>query len=151
MAELGIPSPLGALTLTEAGGDLVAVRWQVCAQDQPTPLLEEAASQFAAYFAGTLQAFDLPWRVDRSDAQARACAAMAAIPFGTTRSYGDLAKDVGVSAQAMGQLCGANPLPILVPCHRVLRATGLGGFSGGRGIEDKVWLLRHEGAAGLLL
>lgn len=151
MAELGISSPLGALTLIEREGAIVAVRWQECLAEEPTVLLRAAAEQFDAYFDGRLHAFDLPWRVDKSDAQARACAAMAAIPFGETREYGTLAKDIGVSAQVMGQLCGSNPLPILVPCHRVVSATGLGGFSGGRGVEDKVWLLRHEGAAGLLI
>ena len=74
---------------------------------------------------------------------------MAAIPFGQVRTYGDLARDLGVSAQAMGQLCGANPLPVIVPCHRVVGAAGLGGFSGAGGVETKAWLLRHEG--GLLI
>jgi methylated-DNA-[protein]-cysteine S-methyltransferase len=58
---------------------------------------------------------------------------------------------LGAPAQAIGQACGANPLPILIPCHRVLSATGLGGFSAPGGVDTKVWLLRHEGAAGLLL
>jgi len=152
MVEFQIPSPLGALTLTEHDNALVSVAWGPCATPQPTALLDEAAAQFAAYFDGRLQCFDLPWRVEKSAAQARACAAMAAIPFGETRTYGDLAKDLGVSAQSMGQLAGGNPMPILVPCHRVMGAGGkLTGFSGGRGVEDKVWLLRHESAAGLLI
>lgn len=76
---------------------------------------------------------------------------MAAIPFGATRSYGDLAREIGRPAQAIGQACGANPIPILIPCHRVLAARGLGGFSAWGGVETKVWLLRHEGAAALLI
>ena len=66
-------------------------------------------------------------------------------------SYGDVAQEVGLPAQAVGQACGANRIPILIPCHRILGANGLGGFSAPGGVETKVWLLRHEGAAGLLI
>jgi methylated-DNA-[protein]-cysteine S-methyltransferase len=76
---------------------------------------------------------------------------MAAIPHGHTRTYGDIARAVGAPAQAVGQACGANPLPILIPCHRVLGRNTLGGFSAPGGVETKVALLRHEGAAGLLI
>ncbi len=76
---------------------------------------------------------------------------MCAIPFGETRTYGDLARALGVPAQAIGQACGANPVPVIVPCHRVLGAAGLGGYSAPGGVETKVALLRHEGAASLLL
>ncbi len=76
---------------------------------------------------------------------------MSAIPFGETRTYGELAQQLGVPAQAIGQACGGNPIPILIPCHRVLGANGLGGYSGDGGVETKVWLLRHERAAGLLI
>ncbi|MCB1350992.1 MAG: MGMT family protein, partial [Maritimibacter sp.] len=68
-----------------------------------------------------------------------------------TRTYGEIAADLGASAQAVGNACGANPIPILIPCHRVLGATGLGGYSGAGGIETKVALLRLEGAGGLLI
>ena len=76
---------------------------------------------------------------------------MAAIPYGETRSYGDLARALQAPAQAIGQACGANPIPILIPCHRVVGATGLGGFSARGGVETKVALLKLEGAASLLL
>ncbi|MEM6587696.1 MAG: MGMT family protein [Pseudomonadota bacterium] len=66
-------------------------------------------------------------------------------------TYGDIASRVGLPAQAVGAACGGNPIPVIIPCHRVLGADNLGGFSGGVGIETKVWLLRHEGAAGLLI
>jgi methylated-DNA-[protein]-cysteine S-methyltransferase len=107
--------------------------------------------QLSAYFAGELQDFDLPLAPHGSDLQRRVCAVMAAIPFGDTRTYGQIATQLGVPAQAIGQACGGNPIPVLIPCHRVLGATGLGGFSGEGGVETKVWLLRHEGAAGLLI
>jgi methylated-DNA-[protein]-cysteine S-methyltransferase len=150
MIARSIPSPFGPLTLSEAEGALVSVDWRGGANGESALLLESEA-QFTAYFAGDLERFDLPWRVEKSEAQARACAAMTAIPRGETRTYGELAKVLGVSAQAMGQLCGGNPLPILVPCHRVLGTQGLGGFSAPGGVETKVQLLRLEGAGGFLL
>ncbi len=76
---------------------------------------------------------------------------MLAIPWSETREYGDIARALGVPAQAVGGACGGNSIPVIIPCHRVLGAAGLGGYSGAGGIETKVWLLRHEGAAGLLL
>uniref|UniRef100_UPI003EC0E69D methylated-DNA--[protein]-cysteine S-methyltransferase n=1 Tax=Primorskyibacter sedentarius TaxID=745311 RepID=UPI003EC0E69D len=81
----------------------------------------------------------------------RTCDAMSAIPFGETRTYGEIAKALGAPAQAIGQACGGNPIPLIIPCHRVLAASNLGGFSGRHGIETKVWLLKHEGAASLLI
>ena len=72
---------------------------------------------------------------------------MLEIPFGQTRSYGEIAKTLGVAAQPIGQACGGNSIPIVIPCHRVLAADGkTGGFSGGTGVETKLALLRHEGA-----
>lgn len=147
---LSMASPLGELTVWEEGGALTALSWEAGHETQ-TDLLTRAVTQLAAYFDGTLTTFDLPITIHASDAQQRACAAMAAIPFGETRTYGELAKELKLSAQAMGQLCGGNPLPIIVPCHRVLGTNGLGGFSARGGVESKVWLLRHEGAAGLLI
>jgi len=105
----------------------------------------------AEYFAGTRRDFDLPLRIEASAAQQAACAAMRAIPMGETRTYGEIAAELKVSAQAMGQLCGHNPIPLIVPCHRVLGATGLGGFSAPGGVETKVFLLRHEHAGGMLI
>lgn len=150
MPSLTVTTPVGALTLTEANGGITTVTWGGAADDQ-TVLLKDAATQIAAYFAGDLHDFDLPLAVAGSDLQRKTCAAMQAIPYGETRTYGDLARALGVPAQAIGQACGGNPIPIIIPCHRVLGATSLGGFSGGTGIETKVALLKHEGAAGLLI
>ena len=72
--------------------------------------------------------------------------AMADIPLGETRTYGEIARAVGAPAQAVGQACGANPLPILIPCHRVTGTDWFGGFSAPGGVETKAALLRHEGA-----
>ncbi len=115
------------------------------------PIAQAAVAQLSDYFAGAREIFDLPLAPEGSDFQRKFGAALCAIPFGDTRTYGDLARDLGVPAQAIGQACGANPIPIIIPCHRVLGATGLGGFSGAGGVECKVALLRHEGAASLLI
>ena len=76
---------------------------------------------------------------------------MQAIPKGSTRSYGEIAKDLGVPPQPVGQACGANPIPVIIPCHRVVGGEGIGGFSGSGGVETKIKLLRFEGAYSLLL
>lgn len=146
-----LATPVGTLAVTEQGGAITAVAWSGTARGPRTPLLDAALHQLAAYFDGRLRVFDLPLRVEGSEFQRAVCDAIAAIPFGQTRSYGDLAKELGAPPQAIGTACGGNPIPVIIPCHRVLGANGLGGFSGAGGVETKVALLRHEGAAGLLI
>ena len=148
---LTCPSPLGPLTLWAAEDRITGLEWGSGGAARGAAILEDAAAELTRYFQGTLTSFDLPLAPPRSAAQRAWRAACLAIPFGETRTYGELGRSLGWPAQAVGQACGSNPIPILVPCHRVLAATGLGGFSGGRGIEDKVALLRHEGAASLLI
>jgi len=146
-----VETQFGRLFLTDKDGAIVRVDWRGVASGTVTPVLQEAADQLRAYDAGRLQDFDLPLRVAGSDFQRAVCDAMRAIPFGYTRTYGEIARDVGRPAQAVGQACGGNPIPVIVPCHRVMGAKGLTGFSGAGGVETKVALLRHEGAAGLLI
>lgn len=148
--ELTVDTPVGAVTITQTDDAITALRWggHGCGD---SPLLRDAATQLDQYFNGDRREFDLPLRVDASPTQARICAAIAAIPHGQTRTYGDLARALDLPAQAVGRGCGGNPIPIFIPCHRVLGAQGLGGFSGGAGVDTKVWLLRHEGAGGLLI
>lgn len=150
-----LQSPVGPLSLVVRGGRIRALRWAAEAGGIDTDpadlaLMHEALAQLAAYFDRRLTRFDLPLEVG-AGRQADVLRALLAIPYGRTRSYGDLARELGMGAQAMGRACGSNPLPILIPCHRVVSATGLGGYSGAGGIETKVLLLRLEGAAGLLL
>lgn len=149
MPELTCPSPFGPLTVREEDGRIAALRWGGAASDE-TPLLTEARDQLAAYFAGTRRAFDLPVAF-QPGLQGEVMRAMCAIPFGETRTYGDLARALDAPAQAIGQACGGNPVPIIVPCHRILGASGLGGYSAPGGVETKVALLKHEGAASLLI
>jgi methylated-DNA-[protein]-cysteine S-methyltransferase len=149
IAHPTLATPLGPLSVTEDAGRIVRLDWH--AQERCATALEaEALAQLQAYFDGRLTRFDVP--LDFGHAlHARVRSAMAAIPFGQTLTYGEIARAVQAPAQAVGQACGANPLPILIPCHRVLGAKTLGGFSAKGGVETKVWLLRHEKAAGLLI
>ena len=149
--QAAFDTPLGRLVLTEDGGAITRLRWSEDeAAGAGSPLLAEAGAQLAEYFAGRRTRFDLPLALGEGF-RGRFLQALCDIPFGETRRYGDLAGVLGVSAQAIGQACGANPIPVIVPCHRVLGAQGLGGFSAPGGVETKVALLRLEGAAGLLI
>jgi len=145
-----VETPLGWLCVTEEDGAVTRLDWRRSGADE-TPLLLEAERQLAAYFAGRLESFDLPLRPPGDALQGRVSAAMRAIPYGRTREYGEIAREIGAPAQAVGQACGRNAIPVIVPCHRVVGAGGLGGFSAPGGIETKVALLRHEGAYSLLL
>ncbi len=152
MRHLSLDSPVGPLTVWADAGGIRRLDWQANADSaDPGAALVAARDQLCEYFAGARRDFDLPLAPGGGDFQRRFYAALCAIPFGVTRTYGDLARELGVPAQAIGQACGANPIPILIPCHRVLGANGLGGFSGAGGIEAKVALLRLEGAGSLLL
>jgi len=148
MPRLAIDSPLGRLTLFEEDGRLTALDWYgKRAAGEPTPLLLEARRQLASYFAGRRHIFELPLAPVGSPFERRVWQLMSDIPYGETRTYGELARDLAAAPRAVGQACGRNPLPILIPCHRVLAADGrLGGYSGGGGAETKRRLLLLEGA-----
>ena len=140
-------SPVGDLTISEDGGAIVSVDWGWGSIQHTTPLLDEAKDQLDRYFDGDKKKFALPLIPHGTPFQQRVWAAMRRIPYGRTTSYGELAKTVGSAARAVGRSCGQNPLPILIPCHRVVGADGrLGGYSGEGGLETKTALLRLEGA-----
>lgn len=151
MATLSVDTQFGRVGITEQDGAIVALDWDGVDKGEPTPLLREAVAQMRAYDEGRLEKFELPTHVKGSDFQRAVCDVMAAIPFGYTRTYGEIGKELGQPAQAVGQACGGNPIAIIIPCHRVMGAKGLTGFSAKGGIETKVALLRHEGAASLLI
>ncbi len=145
MNRAGIVGPFGPVALVESGGVLVGLEWRLPEVTGESALLTEGLAQLAAYFERRLVRFDLPmdWGTGLNAAVRRA---MADIPLGETRTYGQIAKAVGAAPQAVGQACGANPLPILIPCHRVTGTDWFGGFSAPGGVETKAALLRHEGA-----
>lgn len=148
-----IPSPLGDLVLAATDDGLVQVHLPVERHPRPIigdpdpghPVLGRAIEQFAAYFAGELVAFDLPLAASGTPFQQQVWAALLDIPYGETCSYGAIAKAIGhpSASRAVGAANGRNPLAIIVPCHRVIGASGdLTGYGGG--MPAKVWLLAHE-------
>ena len=145
MIRAGIIGPFGPVALVEREGLLVGLEWRLPEVQGESALLAEGLAQLAAYFDRRLTRFDLPldWGTGLNAAVRRA---MADIPQGETRTYGQIAKAVGAAPQAVGQACGANSLPIIIPCHRVTGTDWFGGFSAPGGVETKAALLRHEGA-----
>ena len=134
------------LSLFEDDGNLVALEWGKTADKQPSPLLEEARRQLNAYFDGTLQDFDLPLAPEGTSCQRAVWDQLRRIPFGVAQTYADIAKVVNNAPRAVGGACGRNPIPIIIPCHRVIAKGGrLGGFSGFAGLKTKRRLLRLEG------
>lgn len=150
MPALTCKSPIGSLTLTDENAAITRLDWGGDAI-HATPLLLEAKRQLALYFDGKLTEFDLPLAPRASPKQLRFLDALREIPYGETRTYGQMAKALGISPQAAGQACGANPIAIMIPCHRVTGTGNLGGFSAPDGIEKKVALLKLEGAASILV
>ncbi|MEX3010926.1 methylated-DNA--[protein]-cysteine S-methyltransferase [Hoeflea sp. TYP-13] len=150
-----IDTPIGLIVVVETDGKIARLLWgrdtALYEPTEETPLLKEARRQLAAYFDGKLTEFDLPLQLSSNPFEKRVQEAMLAIPLGETRTYGDIAKALDTYGQPVGQACGANSIPIIVPCHRVLSATGVGGFSGEGGVEMKIHLLKHEGGFPYLL
>jgi methylated-DNA-[protein]-cysteine S-methyltransferase len=150
MPQTVVETPIGPLGLVAGETALRAVLFdgrRIRARER-SPVLAEAARQLDGYFAGELLTFDLPLELRGTDFQRRCWEALASIPYGQTVSYGEQARRLGLgsdAARAVGAANGQNPLPIILPCHRVLGADGsLTGFGGG--LEVKRFLLEHEGA-----
>ena len=149
MPSRSVDTPIGTLGLVATEVGLSRVRWS--AKGLPAAscaALDDAAAQLEAYFAGELTAFDLPLDLDGTEFQRRCWLALATIPYGQTVSYGEQSRRIGLgpdSARAVGAANGQNPLPLVLPCHRVIGADGsLTGFGGG--LHIKRFLLEHEGA-----
>jgi len=146
MPQLSLHSPVGDLSVSEDDGAIVAIDWGWGRDQNSTPLLKEAIKQLNAYFDGKLTDFDLPLSPFGSSFQKSVWRQMCKIPSGEVRTYGTLAAKLKASARAVGTACGRNPIPIIIPCHRVVSTQGLGGYSGSGGLETKVALLRLEKA-----
>jgi len=144
-----VESPVGRLALEADGEALTGVRWASGGErirDKPSPVLEEARRQLERYFARSLKSFDLPLAGRGTDFQKSVWKMMREIPYGETATYGGMAMALGSGPRAVGMACGRNPIPIIVPCHRVLGSGGKeGGFSGGQGLPTKRKLLALEG------
>jgi methylated-DNA-[protein]-cysteine S-methyltransferase len=149
-----VDSPIGPLVLIASDAGLRAVVFggrRIPAEGR-SPVLSEAVRQLEAYFDGELLTFDLPLELHGTEFQRRCWLALGSIPYGQTVSYGQQARRLGLgseAARAVGAANGRNPLPIILPCHRVIGADGsLIGFGGG--LHMKRFLLEHEGALLLL-
>jgi len=147
MAHRYVESPIDGLLLHGEGDTLVAIDFGAePVQDETSDVLEDAAAQLQEYFAGVRREFDLPLAARGTEFQQRVWAALAEIPYGQTMSYGQVAARLGLvpgASRAIGSANGSNPIPIVVPCHRVIGANGtLTGFGGG--IDRKRTLLALE-------
>ncbi len=145
MPQLSLLSPLGHITLSEEDGAIVALDWGRVEEQEATPGLAAARNQLQDYFDGMRHGFDLPLSPAGTPFQRRVWDALRQIPQGETRSYLDLARSLTSGPRAVGQANGRNPIPILIPCHRVVAADGsIGGYSGLDGVATKRYLLDLE-------
>lgn len=152
-----IDSPIGRIEVTSDGDAITSLSierggelpWEF-EPERSTPVLDRAVTQLREYFAGTRRDFDLPISVAGTEFQRAVWAELSELPFGGVASYGEIGNATGraTAGRAVGGAVGSNPIPIIVPCHRVLASDGrITGYSGGNGIPTKVWLLDHEGIA----
>jgi len=145
--QLSLHAPIGALTISQQDDHIVALDWGWGRDQQPTPLLMQVRNRLQAYFDGAEVAFDdVPMSPAGTAYRQRVWAELRRIPRGTTISYQEIARRAGGSPRSVGQANGANPIPILIPCHRVVAAMGLGGYSGEGGLAVKRHLLELERA-----
>jgi methylated-DNA-[protein]-cysteine S-methyltransferase len=150
-----IASPIGRLEIASDGDAITSLSIERDGSlpfddldEKTSPLLDRAARQLGEYFAGTRTSFDLPVAASGTEFQRAIWGSLSELGFGEVASYGELGLASGraTAGRAVGGAVGANPVPIIVPCHRVLASNGrITGYSGGEGIPTKVWLLEHEG------
>jgi methylated-DNA-[protein]-cysteine S-methyltransferase len=164
LKRLLLPSPVGPLLVEHDGEAVRAIHYWEQGKHPPAgtriePTRDDAlgwriAEQLRDYFAGKRRDFDLPLAPEGTEFRQRVWEALRSIPFGETRSYRDIAAQVGIprGSQAIGQANRHNRIPIVIPCHRVVATDGIGGYSGdgpaGKKVDTKRWLLRHEGVGG---
>ena len=145
-----VTSPVGRLAIEADRDALTGLRWasdgEQARDHDMTPVLEQATRQLEHYFARKLKRFELPLAARGTDFQKSVWKMMSEIPYGETATYGGMAMALGSGPRAVGMACGRNPIPIIVPCHRVMGSGGKeGGFSGGQGLPTKRKLLALEG------
>ena len=146
MPQLSMHTPIGDLTISVENDAIVSLDWGWARDQEKMTLLQKAKSQLDDYFDGHRRIFELPLAPSGTEYQKRVWLQMNEIPYGKTTAYGKIAAVLNSSARAVGMACGSNPIPIIVPCHRVLATNGMGGYSGNGGIQTKVALLHLEGA-----
>ena len=153
MFDVVVDFPKMKVAVRARHGEVVEIRYLPLNAPSQAPrnaLAEKAASQLERYRGDPDMRFDLPLRIEGTKLQRGVWHAMCAIARERTRTYGELARELGADPRAIGQACGDNRLPIVIPCHRVVAADGIGGFghsTGGYLLEAKRWLLLHEAPA----
>ena len=149
-----INTPFGAVTISAQGNQLAIdlLTESPSPENKPSahPLVKQAYEKIMQYLQQPTTQFDLPVNVQGTAFQQRVWQAITAIPVGQTCTYGQLAKQVGSGPRAVANACGANNVPLVIPCHRVVAQHGIGGFMQGKpnGLLIKQWLLAHEGVSG---
>ena len=144
-----IATPIGLVSLTADENVLTAVRIDTSESGpgsipEKHPLLAAAAAQVEEWFAGRRKSFDLPLAPSGTPRGDALRAGIAAIGYGESLTYGELAQRIGSAARAVGQACRRNPFPIIIPCHRVTSAGTKEFYSGGNGVHTKRWLIDFE-------
>jgi methylated-DNA-[protein]-cysteine S-methyltransferase len=149
LPQLSLHTPVGDLTISEEAGEIVALDWGWGRDQAVSPLLERARAALFAYFDGRPLDPAIPLQPAGTAYRRRVWQALREIPAGQTRTYGQIAGLAGGSPRSVGGANGANPIPIFIPCHRVVAEGGLGGYSGGDGLATKRRLLALERGAPL--
>ncbi|MDG2313249.1 MAG: methylated-DNA--[protein]-cysteine S-methyltransferase [Alphaproteobacteria bacterium] len=144
--RLSITSPFGPITLIEENGFLVKLEWNKQSNEISNSLLNEASNQLKAYFSGNLKDFNLPLNPIGTLHQVKTWKIINEIKYGDYLTYGEISNNIKSSPRAVGNACGKNPLPIIIPCHRVLtKKLDISGYSGKGGAKTKKYLLNLEG------
>jgi methylated-DNA-[protein]-cysteine S-methyltransferase len=146
--QLSLHTPIGPITVSEEDGAIVSLDWGWGRDQTETATLLKARAELCAYFDGSTDGFTVALNPAGTLYRRRVWDALRAIPYGATRSYAEIARAAGGAARSVGQANAANPIPIIIPCHRVLASHGIGGYSGGDGLVTKRYLLELEGHNG---
>jgi methylated-DNA-[protein]-cysteine S-methyltransferase len=151
MPQLSLHTPVGDITVFEEAGAIVSLDWGWVHEQKSSPVLDRAQTQLEAYFDGELTEFDLPLAPAGTPYRRAVWDALCQIPYGKTCSYKDIVGKAGGSPRSVGQANGSNPIPLIIPCHRVVAVGHIGGYSGGEGLPTKRWLLALENPTRTLL
>ena len=137
--KISFVSLLGPITIFEEGGKIISLLFSYSEHSDSSPLLEKAKEEIEEYFQGKRKTFDLPLDAKGTEFQKRVWKELLDIRYGETLSYGEIGDRIGTKAyRAIGNACGKNPIPILIPCHRVVGKDNIGGFSLGLYLKRKL-------------